>query len=150
LANRLGRILRIFAWLIPVYQARASLVRHSGVKVGKGVFIGNLVYFDGAHPDYIEIEDEAAIGPGAIIIAHSGGSPYQSRTGIYHEAPKKVVLKRGSWVGSGAVILPGVVVGECSIVAAGAVVSQDVPPYTVVAGNPARAVRKLDQPGGSA
>lgn len=114
------------------------------------MFIGNLVYFDGAHPDYIEIEDEAAIGPGAIIIAHSGGSPYQSRTGIYHEAPQKVVLKRGSWVGSGAVILPGVVVGECSIVAAGAVVSQNVPPYTVVAGNPARPVRKLDQPGGSA
>lgn len=150
MAHRLGRILRIFAWLIPVYQARASLVRHSGVKVGKGVFIGNLVYFDGAHPDFIEIEDEAAIGPGAIIISHSGGSPYQSRTGVFHEAPQKVVLRRGSWVGSGAVILPGVEVGECAIVAAGAVVSQNVPPYTVVAGNPARPVRKLERSGASA
>lgn len=150
MANRLGRILRIFAWLLPVYQARASLVRHSGVKVGKRVFIGNLVYFDGAHPEYIEIEDEAAIGPGAIIVAHSGGSPYQARMGIFHEAPQRIVIKRGSWVGSGAVILPGVVVGEGAIVAAGAVVSQNVPPYTVVAGNPARPVRKLDQPGPSA
>lgn len=150
MAKRLGRILRILAWLLPVYQARASLVRRCGVKVGKGVYIGNLVYFDGEHPEFIEIEDEAAIAPGAIIVAHSGGSPFQARKGIFHEAPQKVVLKRGSWVGSGAVILPGVVVGEGAIVAAGAVVGQSVPPYTVVAGNPARPVRKLDQPGQSA
>jgi len=150
MANRLGRILRIFAWLLPVYQARASLVRHSGVKVGKGVYIGNLVYFDGAHPEYIEIEDEVAIAPGAIVVAHSGGSPYQARTGVFHEPPQKVVLKRGSWVGTGAVILPGVVVGEGAIVAAGAVVSQSVPPFTIVAGNPARPVRKLERPGASA
>jgi acetyltransferase-like isoleucine patch superfamily enzyme len=150
MANRLGRILRILAWLIPVYQARASLVRHCGIKVGKGVYIGNLVYFDGAHPEYIEIEDEVAIAPGAIIVAHSGASPYQARMGIFHEAPRKVVLKRGSWVGSGAVVLPGVVVGECAIVAAGAVVSHDVPPYTIVAGNPARPVKELNRPGTSA
>lgn len=150
MAFRLGRILRVLAWLIPVYQARASLVRHCGIKVGKGVYIGNLVYFDGAHPDYIEIEDEVAIAPGAIIVAHSGASPYQARMGIFHEAPKKVVLKRGSWVGSGAVVLPGVVVGECAIVAAGAVVSHDVPPYTIVAGNPARPVKELSRPGASA
>jgi acetyltransferase-like isoleucine patch superfamily enzyme len=145
--NKFGRILRIFAWLLPVYQARSSLVRHSGVKVGKGVYIGNLVYFDGEHPEYIQIEDEVAIAPGAVIIAHSGGSPFQARLGVFHEAPQKVVLRKGSWVGVGAIILPGVEVGEGAIVAAGSVVSQNVPPYTVVAGNPARPVRKLDQPG---
>ena len=150
MANRLGRILRIFAWLIPVYQARASLVRHSGVKVGRGVYIGNLVYFDGAHPEYIEIEDEVAVAPGAIIVAHSGASPYQARTGIFHEAPKKTVLKRGSWVGSGAIVLPGMTIGECAIVAAGAVVTHDVPPYTIVAGNPARPVKTLNKQRSSA
>lgn len=150
MAHKLGRILRIFAWLLPVYQARASLVRHSGVKVGKGVFIGNLVYFDGNHPDFIEIEDEAAIAPGAIIVAHSGGSPFQSTRRVFHEPPKKILLKRGCWVGSGAIVLPGVTVGEGAIVAAGAVVSSDVQPYTVVAGNPARAVRQLERPEGSA
>jgi acetyltransferase-like isoleucine patch superfamily enzyme len=148
--KKLGRIFRVFAWLIPVYQARASLVRHSGVKVGKGVFIGNLVFFDAEHPEFVEIEDEASIAVGAIIVAHSAGSPFQAVRGIFHEAPKKVVLKKGSWIGAGAIILPGVQVGEGAIVAAGAVVSNDVPPYTVVAGNPARAVKVLERSGGSA
>ena len=122
------------------------MVRRCGVKVGKGVYIGNLVYFDGEHPEYIELESEVSIAPGAIIVAHSGGSPFQGRLGIFHEPPKKVVLKRGAWVGAGAIILPGVVVGEGAIVAAGSVVGQDVPEYTVVAGNPARPVRKLERP----
>ncbi len=109
--------------------------------------MGNMVYFDGEHPEYVVVEDEAAIAPGAIIVAHSGGSPFQNRAGIFHEAPKKVVIGRGSWIGVGAIVLPGVTVGEGAIVAAGSVVSQDVPPYTVVAGNPARPVRKLGVPG---
>lgn len=128
---------------------RAAMVRRCGVKVGKGVYIGNLVYFDGEHPEYIELGPEVSIAPGAIIIAHSGGSPFQSRLGIFHESPKNVVLKRGAWVGAGAIILPGVVVGEGAIIAAGSVVGQDVPEYTVVAGNPARPVRKLEKPSSS-
>jgi acetyltransferase-like isoleucine patch superfamily enzyme len=150
LGKKLGRIFRVLAWLIPVYQARASLVRHSGVKVGKGVFIGNLVFFDAEHPEFVEIEDEASIAVGAIIVAHSAGSPFQAVRGIFHESPKRVVLKKGCWVGAGAIILPGVEVGEGAIVAAGAVVSNNVPPYTVVAGNPARAVKTLERRGTSA
>lgn len=57
-----------------------------------------------------------------------------------------VCLKRRSWVGFNASILKGVTIGEGAIVAAGAVVTKDVPPYTIVAGNPARIIRTLSGP----
>lgn len=143
----LGRLLRILAWLSPAYQFRSSVYRKCGVKVGKNVYIGFLVMMDGEYPEYIEIGDEASIGPGVSIMAHSSASPFHQRFKIYHEGPKKVTIKRGVWIATGAIILPGVTIGEGAIVAAGAVVSRDVPPYTMVAGNPARAVQKLKKPG---
>ena len=147
MGKTLGRLLRILAWLAPVYQFRSSVYRRCGVKVGKNVYIGFLVMMDGEYPEYIEIGDEASIGPGVTLMAHSGASPFHSRHKIYHEGPKKVVIERGVWLAAGSIILPGVTVGEGSIVAAGSVVSRDVPAYTMVAGNPARAIKKLSNPG---
>ncbi|HKZ40221.1 MAG TPA: acyltransferase [Candidatus Hodarchaeales archaeon] len=138
-----GRIWRILAWLAPIYQFRAAMCRRSGVKVGKGVYIGNLVVFDGEFPEYITLEREVSLGPGVIIMAHSSASPFLARAGIFYESPKPVLVKRGAWIASGAIVLPGVTIGEGAIVAAGAVVSKDVPAFTVVAGNPARTISKL-------
>jgi acetyltransferase-like isoleucine patch superfamily enzyme len=120
--------------------------RKCGVKVGKNVYIGFLVSMDGEFPEYISIGDEASIGPGVTIMAHSGASPFHHRTKIYHEGPQKVTIERGVWLAAGSIILPGVTVGEGAIVAAGSVVSRDVPAYTMVAGNPARAIKKLLKP----
>ena len=142
-----GRLLRILAWLAPVYQFRSSVYRKCGVKVGKNVYIGFLVMMDGEFPEYIEIGDEASIGPGVTIMAHSGASPFHHHFGIYHEGPQKVTIGRGVWLAAGSIILPGVTIGEGAIVAAGSVVSRDVPEYTMVAGNPARAIKKLSKPG---
>jgi len=88
----IGRLLRILAWISPFYQFRCSLLRRCGVKIGRNVYIGFLVMIDGEYPEYIEIEDEASIGPGATIIAHSGGSPFHQRLKLYHEGPKKVKI----------------------------------------------------------
>jgi acetyltransferase-like isoleucine patch superfamily enzyme len=144
LGNLLGRLLRVLAWLAPSYQFRASVYRKCGVKIGKGVYIGFLVMMDGEYPEYIEIHDWASIGPGVKIMAHSGASPYHQRKKIFHEGPKKIVIGEGAWLATGAIILPGVTIGDGAIVAAGAVVSRDVPPLTMVAGNPARVVQKLE------
>lgn len=142
-----GRALRILAWLAPVYQFRSSVYRKCGIKVGKNVYIGFLVMIDGEFPEYIEIEDEASIGPGVTIMAHSGASSFHHRFGIYHKGPQKVTIGRGVWLAASSIILPGVSVGEGAIVAAGSVVSRDVPAYTMVAGNPARVIKKLSKPG---
>lgn len=58
---------------------------------------------------------------------------------------KPVVLKRNCWIGAGSSILPGVTVGENAIVGAGSVVTKDVAPNTIVAGNPARLIRKIEE-----
>ncbi|MEA2070413.1 MAG: acyltransferase [Asgard group archaeon] len=146
MAKLIGRILRIIAWLAPVYQFRASVVRKCGVKVGKNVYIGNMVYFDGEYPHLITLEDHVSIAPGVQILAHSGGSPFHQKTKIFKQPPKPIIIKQGAWIGSGAIILPGVTIGVGSIVAAGAVVSKDIPDFSVAAGNPARVVSKLEKP----
>ncbi len=56
---------------------------------------------------------------------------------------KSVIIEDDVWIGANTVVLPGVTIGQHSVVAAGAVVTQDVPPYTVVAGVPAKVVKKL-------
>ena len=67
--------------------------------------------------------------------------------GLQTEADWKVVptfIKKGASIGSSATILAGVTVGEGAIVGAGAVVTKDVPPWTIVAGNPAKVLRKIE------
>ena len=53
-------------------------------------------------------------------------------------------IEDGAWIGAGAIILAGVTVGQKSIVGAGAVVTRDVPPYAIVAGNPAKVLGRID------
>ena len=68
---------------------------------------------------------------------------YQRKNYISYVSP--VIIGKGAWVGARSIILPGVRIGEGSVVTAGSVVSRDVPSHTVVAGNPARPVSKLDK-----
>jgi acetyltransferase-like isoleucine patch superfamily enzyme len=65
------------------------------------------------------------------------------RTEARHELVKGPTIRRGARVGGGAVLLPGVEIGEEAFVGAGAVVLKDVPPRTVVVGNPARPLRRV-------
>lgn len=58
-------------------------------------------------------------------------------------ASRQVVLRRGCWIGANVTILPGVTIGENAVVGAGSIVTRDVPPRTVVAGNPARVIREI-------
>ncbi|WP_409574838.1 acyltransferase [Thiobacillus sp.] len=60
-----------------------------------------------------------------------------------HVNSAPVVICSRSWIGARVIITKGVVIGEGGIVAAGSVVTKDVPPYTIVAGNPARVIREL-------
>ena len=62
-----------------------------------------------------------------------------------HSVVKPVILKKGCWIGANVTILPGVVVGENSVVGANSVVTKSISPFTVVAGNPAKIIKKLNE-----
>ncbi|MBI5578268.1 MAG: N-acetyltransferase [Deltaproteobacteria bacterium] len=94
----------------------------------------------------VSIEDEAFIGHGVMFINDRFPRSATESGALQTEADWKVVptvVKRGASIGSNATILCGVTVGEGAIVGAGSVVTKDVPPRTIVAGNPARIIRKI-------
>jgi acetyltransferase-like isoleucine patch superfamily enzyme len=88
----------------------------------------------------ITIGDGSLIGMNVTIATLNHGLPLETRNTTY---PSPVVIGKNVWIGSNATILPGVKIGDNSVVAAGAVVTKDVPENTVVAGVPAKAVKKI-------
>lgn len=95
----------------------------------------------------VTIEDNVFIGHGVTFINDSYPRATNASGGLKTEADWRVertVVKKGASIGSGATILPNTSVGENAIVGAGSVVTKDVPPNSIVAGNPARTVRYIE------
>ncbi len=109
------------------------------IRIGKNVFINHACSF--LDMGGITIEDDVLIGPKVNLITENHPlDPVDRRALIC----KPIVIKRNAWIGAAATILPGVTVGENSVVAAGAVVSKDVPANTVVGGIPAKHIRNIE------
>ena len=129
----------------PYSKVRIYSMRKLGYKVGEQVYfpadlmIGQNLVDDKA---YIEIGDRVAIGPRVTLIPveHANASRVRAVMGVRMGGVK---IKDDVWIGAGVIILSGVTVGECSVIGAGAVVTKDVEPYTVVAGVPAKKIRNL-------
>jgi len=141
------RLLHMLARNFPMYPHwRVVLHKIRGVKVGNNVFIGSEVFIDNTYPESIIIEDFVTIISRTFIIGHSF-SPNHLRHVIHSDGDicKGVQLKKGCYVGAQCILMPGVIIGECAIVGAGSVVIEDVPPYSVAMGAPARVVRRFDR-----
>lgn len=137
----LNKICDLLSRHMPSNALRIGCQRFRGVKIGQNVFLGYDVVIDQTYPELVEIEDHARIGPGAIILAHSRpGDCWMSYMG---EQRAPVRVKRHAAIYSGAIITPGVTVGECAIVREGAVVEENVAPFTMVGGIPARVLKEL-------
>ena len=108
--------------------------------IGKRVFINSGCRFQ--DQGGITIGDESLIGHNVVFATINHDYNPENRGTMYL---KPIVLERRSWIGSNATILPGVTVGENSVVAAGSVVTKDVPPNTIVAGNPAKFTSNLEE-----
>lgn len=114
------------------------------VEIGNGAFIGHEVLMMVNEGSRINIEEEAIVSSRATII-----------TGFHHITPKgrrilsregttsTINIKRGCCVLAGSIVLPGMTVGEMSVVAAGATVAKDVAPFTMVGGCPAKFIKNL-------
>jgi len=109
------------------------------IRLGKNVFINHACSF--LDLGGINIEDDVLIGPKVNLITEDHLlDPTERQTLLL----KPIVIKRNAWIGAGATLLPGVTIGENAVVAAGAVVSKDVPANTVVGGVPAKIIKSID------
>lgn len=108
------------------------------IQIGKNVFINHACTF--LDLGGIVIEDDVLIGPKVSIITENHPVNPNERKML---DLKSVIIKRNVWIGANATILPGVTIGENSVVAAGAVVTKDVPNNTVVAGIPAKIIKDI-------
>ena len=110
----------------------------TNVKIGNGVKIQNNVsIYEG-----VELEDYVFCGPSCVFTNDlSPRAKYPKGSGKY----KKTLVKEGASIGANATIVCGNVIGKCAMIAAGAVVTNDVPDYALVAGVPARVIGKVDE-----
>ena len=135
-------ITHLIAMQIPLGRVKRFFYRLRGTKIGKNVDISHGVFLEESFPELIEIEDNVDISPNVIIVTHDSSNRCLDSTLSIKKG--KVIIKRNAYVGAGAIILPGVTIGEFAIVAAGAVVTKDVPSRTIVAGVPARVIGSVD------
>jgi maltose O-acetyltransferase len=111
-----------------------------GLELGRRTFVARNVYLDPGHPWLITIGDDSGLSPGAIVMVHDASM--QRHMGCTRIA--RVVIGNRVFVGVGAIILPGSRIGDDSIVGAGAVVRGDIPPGSMVVGNPAKVVSDVE------
>jgi len=121
--------------LIPPVRSDHGL----NIRVGRKVFVNHGCTLNDIGG--IDIGDEVMLGPNVSLITSGHPVDPGERTRRITAAP--IVIGRNVWVAAGATVLQGVTVGADSVVAAGAVVTRDVPPATLVAGVPARVIREL-------
>ena len=108
------------------------------IHIGKNVFINHACSF--LDMGGIYIDDEVLIGPKVNLITENHPLDSEDRKALI---TKPITLKRRAWIGAGSTILPGVTVGQNAVVAAGSVVSKDVPDNVVVGGVPAKFIKSI-------
>jgi len=108
------------------------------IKLGKNVFINHGCSF--LDMGGIILEDDVLIGPKVNLVTENHPLDPAIRRGLIC---KPILIKHNAWIGAGATILPGVTIGENAVVAAGAVVSKDVPDNAVVGGIPAKIIKTI-------
>ncbi|CAN7593216.1 sugar O-acetyltransferase [Phenylobacterium sp. LjRoot164] len=110
------------------------------IRIGRNVFINqNCTLYDLAP---VVIGDDVLIGPNVSLI--TDGHPVAPSQRQAYVVAKPITIERGVWICAGATVIGGVTIGENSVVAAGSVVTRDVPANTLVGGNPAQVIRSIE------
>lgn len=156
-------LLNNFVNIIPFYIVRNFFYRVSGVQIGKKSTIHMKTFIEGTYPsgDRIKIGDFTSIGRNSYLdargIVEIGNSvsispgvqiitaQHELNSSDFKGIRAKVIIGDYTWIGTNAIILPGIKVGKGAVVAAGAVVTKDVKDFEVVGGNPAKFIKNRNQ-----
>lgn len=115
---------------------------------GKNTYLGNNVFLNYMCTildcNQVRIGNHVMVGPSVHMYTAAHHLKAKERN-MGLEVAMPITIEDNVWIGGGAIILPGVSIGQNAVVGAGAIVTRDVPPDTVVAGNPARVIRKIEQ-----
>jgi maltose O-acetyltransferase len=161
------RVLEMLVGLLPHFcfnRLRTRLYRSFGLTVGPRTMILGPIELSGGgdiwkklrigadcqitSPLYVDLNGEVTIGD-RVALAHHVilvTSSHELGTEVQRCGPLKIapiVIEDGCWIGAGAMVLPGVTIGRGSVIAAGAIVSSDIPPNTLAGGVPARPIKSL-------
>lgn len=139
-----NRILQALARSLPgAFTFRVWAHRARGVKIGSNVRIAADVMIETAHPEWVSIGNNVQIGERCLILAHIHSlPPRKSELDRY----VSVKIEDDVYIGAASVILPYVKIGRGAVVTAGSIVTQSIPPMTMVQGNPARPVARCGMP----
>jgi len=130
----------------PLNKIRVSALRWFGFQVGEKVYIGPeliITIENEKNSCKLEIGDRVAFGPRVTLVLASNANWSK----LNHKIdPVRSFIKIGndSWLGTGVIVLPGITIGESSIIGAGSVVTKDVPSHSIYAGVPARFIKKIE------
>tara|TARA_B100000519_G_C14175090_1_gene405813 strand:- start:255 stop:761 length:507 start_codon:yes stop_codon:yes gene_type:complete len=138
-------------WHFSHIQSGANIGKNcsigQNVNVGNNVIIGNNVKIQNNVSIYegVELEDYVFCGPSMVFTnIKIPRSEFPQRGSNYY---LKTLVKKSASIGANATIICGVTIGEYALIGSGSVVTRDVPPYTLVVGNPARVICKVDKKG---
>ena len=144
------KILKLIAKQLPGANLRVRLLRMCGYIIGNNVYIGEdfIIIDDLGDIDSqfnLSIGDRVAISPRVTFVMHT--QPNESRIVPYVNSHKgSITIDSDAWIGTGAVILPNVTIGEGAVVGANSVITKNVAPYTVVGGVPAHLIKLVTVP----
>lgn len=112
------------------------------VHFGKNIYVNfNLTMVDDTH---IYVEDHVMMGPNVTLCAGTHPvSPRLRESGVQYNLPIRIC--RNAWLGAGVIVMPGVTIGENSVIGAGSVVTKDIPANVVAVGNPCRVLREIGE-----
>lgn len=129
-----GQKLDESTWIVPPFRTDFGQF----IRLGKKVFINSGCMF--MDRGGITLDDGVFVGPNVSLITENHAEEPHLRHNVY---TKPIHIKQNAWIGTGAIVLPGVTVGQNAIVAAGSVVTKDVADNTIVGGNPAKRIREI-------
>lgn len=141
------RLLKLLAKQIPGYRIRRQLFKMAGYEIGQQVYIGeDLIIIDELDDKgRVRIGNRVAIAERVTLVISSNANFSKIRPFV-KDVHGHIEIDDDAWLGTGCIILPDVRIGKGAVVGAGAVVTKDVPDFTVVAGVPAKQIQRLDIP----